>query len=617
MTARRAALLLPVHPVDRHAIANLRHVLTGVSDARLDRVVVIEQRREGERSAVAHIIEELGAVGARGRIGDGAPLEHRIVRSEADALSRAHLVNAVVPALTEELVWIHDADLHLPFGVTARRLVASPAVAIKPFEWIVKLPERATDALRVRGLLPAEELDGRTRLGGAIGKASYAVDRAVLLALGGLHEGFVGLGDEGFELMRRLRSRFTDVEELDGIVGALLFRPVDEAARRCRAENKALQERLAPAIDADLEAYGRDRLVSAIGFDAGAVATLARRRERARVLRVTERTPPPRRPRALPGSMWAVTSFFNPAGWKLKKRSYDLFRAGLAAVGLPLLTVELAFGEDGGFELADDDADRVVRVRSGDVLWHKESLLNLGVAALPGDCDKVVWLDADVLFSEPRWAERTAALLEEHIVVQPFSRSVRLRAGETDCATDDLPIGSAEHEVLHGIAWGVAAKGRGCLGSYLEHGHSGYAWAARRELLAEHGLYDANILGNADLNIAHAMFGGPDYVKTSRLSAKAATHLERWAGPFHEAVGGSVGCVDGLLRHLWHGDKKDRLYDRRLTVLIENDYDPDDDLAREENGLHRWSSDKPELHAWCRDYFAARREDPELDGGAS
>jgi hypothetical protein len=44
--------------------------------------------------------------------------------------------------------------------------------------------------------------------------------------------------------------------------------------------------------------------------------------------------------------------------------------------------VELAFGNR-PFEVTDPDNPRHVQVRSGHELWHKENLVNLGVARLP------------------------------------------------------------------------------------------------------------------------------------------------------------------------------------------------------------------------------------------
>ncbi len=117
--------------------------------------------------------------------------------------------------------------------------------------------------------------------------------------------------------------------------------------------------------------------------------------------------------------LWAVTAYFNPVGYRRRRANYNLFRKHLR---LPLATVELAYG--GEFELGASDADILIRIRGQDVMWQKERLLNLAIEALPPSCSKVVWLDADLIFEEADWPERTARLLDRHPLVQPFSHAV-------------------------------------------------------------------------------------------------------------------------------------------------------------------------------------------------
>ena len=315
---------------------------------------------------------------------------------------------------------------------------------------------------------------------------------------------------------------------------------------------------------------------------------------------------PPRRPQKLGGTLWAVTTFYNPAGYGSKKENYDRFRSALARAEVPLLAVELAFG-DAPHELGPGDADRLVQLRGTDVLWQKERLVNIGVRELPDDCDQVAWLDADVLFARSDWAVETSRLLRDHVVVQPFSHCVRLPAGATSCEPATLPFGPGEGELFYGISWGVRANGRRSLRRYADHGHTGFAWAARRGLLERHGLYDANLLGNGDTDVAHATLGSTSYWGLRKLGEQARAHLRRWAGPFAADVGRSVAYVDGVLTHLWHGSQRDRLYDRPLDVLLT--FDPERDLVVGSDGLYHWADASAELRAWSRDYFLARRED--------
>src|ERR1700753_3038699 len=97
------------------------------------------------------------------------------------------------------------------------------------------------------------------------------------------------------------------------------------------------------------------------------------------------------------GDIWGVTAYFNPAAYSNKQVHLRIFSERVRRQGLKLLIIELAFGN--ALHVVDERlADRVIRVRSNSVLWQKERLLNIALKQLPPECDKVVWLDADILF---------------------------------------------------------------------------------------------------------------------------------------------------------------------------------------------------------------------------
>ena len=342
----------------------------------------------------------------------------------------------------------------------------------------------------------------------------------------------------------------------------------------------------------------------------------ARMRERAhRLLRRARslagpRFEPPELPTRLPGSLWAVTSFFNPAGYHNKLANYRRFREELSRQDVPLLAVELAFG-DRAFELRPEDADRLLQYRSDVKLWHKERLLNIGIAALPDDCDKVTWLDADLIFQNPLWPHDVAERLERYVSLQPFECAVRLPPGEQACTDSDLKHGFGDGQRRLSMACGlVGQRAIGPLEYVPERdGHAGFAWAARRSFLQAHGLYDRCPLGGADLQIALAMYGAVCYRPSARLNPRAVEHCAAWARKTYADVRGSVSFSPGLVCHLWHGTRKDRRYADRLKSLFKNDFDPERDLGFDASGMLTWTSDKLELHRRCAEYFASRREE--------
>jgi hypothetical protein len=299
------------------------------------------------------------------------------------------------------------------------------------------------------------------------------------------------------------------------------------------------------------------------------------------------------------GGFWAITCFFNPMRFRRRSLNYRRFREGLK---LPLVTVELAYGPQ--FELGEADAEVLVQLRGGpDVLWQKERLLNLALEALPPGCSQVAWLDCDVVFEADDWPERTRALLDRFALVQPFSHLHQMprdwEPGQGRASGTGLL-----HSVPFLIASGVPMAT--CLGTTQSQLSPGHAWAADRKLLENHALYDACIIGGGDIAIARAAYGCFDFaIRRQHLNPD---HYRAWAEPFHDAVRGKVGCLEGDLFHLWHGETEHRRYLERNEGMARHRFDPFQDIALDASGAWRWSSENPGLHAWVRDYFASRRE---------
>jgi len=302
--------------------------------------------------------------------------------------------------------------------------------------------------------------------------------------------------------------------------------------------------------------------------------------------------------------LWAITCYFNPAGYRRRLVNYRLFRERLI---VPLVTVELAYGDD--FALDDKDAEVLVHLRGRDILWQKERLLNIALNALPDSCRKVVWLDCDVIFETDDWPSRTSLLLNRSMLVQPFSH---LYHSPGDWAPDQgLPFGSESLQsapllIASGIpattCMGTRASQMGCV--------HGFAWAAARDLLREHRFYDACIIGGGDSVMLRAAYGYfDDAVRIQQMNSQQRTHYLSWAEAFHNAVRSNVGFVEGNLVHLWHGSREHRRYVDRYQEFTRFRFNPFKDIAWDDNGAWRWNSSKDEMHEYVRAYFLARRED--------
>ena len=310
-------------------------------------------------------------------------------------------------------------------------------------------------------------------------------------------------------------------------------------------------------------------------------------------------------------ALWAVTAFFNPTNSPRLNANLRLFAERLRAQGVPLLVVELAF-HTSPFRVAEGLADRVVQLRTRTVLWHKERLLNLGIARLPRECRYVAWLDGDVLFENENWVAETVRRLEDHAVVQPYDAACWLDEGRTT-APDDVPNGFADGHQLVGFAAGLerAPNRERALAYFTRHGHTGFAWAAQLDVIERHGLYDRAIVGGGDMICAHAFAADDAFMCGDNLYSRALTRAEReciaaWGSGVAAATGGRIGWTPGRVLHLFHGAIAQRGYAARLKILKDAAFDPLQDIAADAQGCWQWSSDKPELHRQVSGYFESR-----------
>lgn len=290
---------------------------------------------------------------------------------------------------------------------------------------------------------------------------------------------------------------------------------------------------------------------------------------------------------------WVVCCYFNAAGFRLPVRNYHLFRQRLRDQGVPLLTVELAFGNR-PFVLERQANDPWhVRLSGQSILWQKERLLNHAIGLLPASCTKVAWVDADILWADASWSEQASQLLDRYTVIQLFSGARRLFPQQTDWV-DSNPYGQPLW-----LEEGVLAKWQ----KGEDNGCIGFAWAARREFLVRHGLYDRCILGGGDYVFFNALVG--------RDKPWGHPPLDRDVRAWQQKIVEdkiSFSYLDCEVRHLYHGNLSKRRYQDRHRILIDYDYHPRRDVYQLDQVLE-WATIKPCLHQQVADYFVGREED--------
>lgn len=293
--------------------------------------------------------------------------------------------------------------------------------------------------------------------------------------------------------------------------------------------------------------------------------------------------------------LYVITPIINPCRYKSRYRLYNEFAKMVADAGAILYTVEVAFGNR-PFVITDKDNPNHLQLRTSSEIWHKENMINLGIAKFPRDWEYMAWVDADVSFARPDWVAETLQQLQHYHVVQMFS------------VAHDLDPDHTSFQRHFGFAYSYLNGLRGS--KDYANWHPGFAWAARRSAI-DHlgGLIDFAILGAADRHMAFGLIGRIKETIHSRIKSGYAQELLMWEQRAERDIKRNIGYVPGLLLHHWHGKKRDRRYRERWDILVSNQYDPDVDLKRDWQGLYTLTDRSIKLRDDIRAYFRSRNED--------
>ena len=300
-----------------------------------------------------------------------------------------------------------------------------------------------------------------------------------------------------------------------------------------------------------------------------------------------------------------VTCVANPVRWESRIRLARDFIAHMKASGVRLTVVECAYGER-PHELSGIDGIRHVPVRANTMAWSKESLLNIGIRALPWDAKYVAWIDADVVFRRADWAAETVHALQIVPVVQTWSEALDLGPRGEIMTVEGQQVFRCFAQVWR------EHPGELCDRGYFRyhHSHCGYAWAARMDALNAFGLLmDRSGAGAADHQMAMGMVGRIDGAIHGGCTDSYKAFVRAWGRRAFAVVQGHIGYVPGRIEHFFHGAKHKRQYLPRWEFLIRHGFDPLTDVHPNRWGVLELSTNKPELRRAVEAYFHARDED--------
>lgn len=304
---------------------------------------------------------------------------------------------------------------------------------------------------------------------------------------------------------------------------------------------------------------------------------------------------------SLPANMLhVVVPISNPVNWTSRMSLAKQFIQHMLDSGVKLYVVECALGEM-PFELSSLAGITHIGVRHNTLMWHKESICNVGLSRVDPAARYIAFIDGDITFRNPNWASNTIHSLQQYAVVQPWQT-----------AYDLGPNG--EHLELHTSFASLVATRKPIKPVWTQgytFGHPGYAWAYTRQALEWlGGLIDFAILGSSDHNMALAYLGRIKETFPADISPEFTAAMLAWQARATMHIGpANIGYVQGTLEHGFHGSKKLRNYVSRWDILRKNKYNPVTDTKRNTYGILELALNKPELTRDIDLYMRSRNED--------
>ena len=302
--------------------------------------------------------------------------------------------------------------------------------------------------------------------------------------------------------------------------------------------------------------------------------------------------------------LWFLSCIANPVGYNSRINLFNKFAKHiLEDLNAKLCIVECAyFDHDHSIDKlkpkkANEENYIYIPVRSQSIMWHKENLLNIGIEALKGIADNICWCDADIDFFNYNAPEEINKALEKNKVVQCYTT-----------ALDTGPVGEVL-KIDNSFAFSLKHNLPESYKKDQTNWHTGYVWAANIQFLLDiGGLFDKGIIGSGDRMMADAFTGRLDKYKRECDKRLDFNDLLEWS---ILAYTDKIGYVSLVIKHNYHGHKKDRQYSTRGQTIIDHKYIPSEDLVINKDGVYEWSEKRQNsgLAQALVKYFINRKED--------
>ena len=271
---------------------------------------------------------------------------------------------------------------------------------------------------------------------------------------------------------------------------------------------------------------------------------------------------------------------FNPTKSKKLISNYWKMIEKLEPLKLPVFTLELVFNDNA------PELPNAFHVHGSSYMFHKERLCRLLEERVPKQFKKLAFMDADLVYDDPKWYSETSKLLNSYDVVQMFEDAHWMNNAFTEPILRRKSTLFMEEKI------------------YNHKHHPGFAWAFRREWYNKVGYFDWAISGSGD-TLSSAKW----LMKTLPANFQSLPKpMFREYIKFFDKPTPKITYLKGIdVFHLYHGSRKNRQYTERHKLL-----DTPEDIRAlikiNKEGVYEWR-DKKKWNPIFFKYFMDRKDD--------
>lgn len=269
--------------------------------------------------------------------------------------------------------------------------------------------------------------------------------------------------------------------------------------------------------------------------------------------------------------------FFNPVGYKKPLSNTNTIIQQFKKYHIPFYVIELLYPGQ-----TQSISDAIV-VHANSILFAKENLWNVLEKKIPDNYHKIIFMDSDILYSDPDWLDKSSNLLDDNNVIQPMELTYKDIINTNDCVeidTNNLIFPQNKICFAKAIVNGDTID--------LTQHHPGYALGISRDFFHNiGGFFEHCITGSGDLAFWSGLI--PHYkMDKHHLHSNVINKYIKYKDNLYKyyIYKNNISYLKNCVAlHMYHGHKNNRQYNDRqkyLPIYCEYYYNQDGVLELKE-----------------------------------